>query len=103
MSVLSRTAYGLDTGRESRWEESAACSPETAEAFHVIGRKLSSANQQALLICRDCPVLARCGAHYASMPLYLRSSVIAGGVWWGEQGYPRPIRADIARARDRVS
>lgn len=73
-SKMSRTAWGLDTLPDDEWRTRASCTPETAQLFEVFGRKgasvhrLSIANQQAVDICRRCPVKKECLADAVKVP-----------------------------------
>jgi Transcription factor WhiB. len=66
MTKLSHRAWGLDTLPDGEWLQYAQCKPDDAPLFDVFGHKgvgeqtLTEQNQQAVNICRRCPVRAEC-------------------------------------------
>ena len=86
--MTARTAYGLNSPRDRRWQQDANCGPATAEMFwltgHHTGRaghKLSDDNRAALALCDTCPVLAKCLADELQHPTPYPH--VAGGRVWG--------------------
>jgi len=94
-SKMSRTAWGLDTLPDGDWLENAACGPNTAHLFDVLGTRgfthqtLTAANEQAIAICRRCPVRQDC----------LNDALLNPADWWFIAGGEVIHRGEIVPAR----
>jgi len=94
-SKMSRTAWGLDTMPDGEWLKQAACGPNTAHLFDVLGSKgiseqtLTAANEQAVAICLRCPVRVDCLDDALAHPID----------WWFIAGGEVVHRGQIVPAR----
>lgn len=97
---MSRSAWGLSTPVVDReWHLRAECGPQrrwrhelNADAWIVAKTAPKWINRQAARVCNTvCPVRVECGEWYDAQPAALRTNVIAAGVHWDADGYPRPV------------
>jgi len=96
-----RSAWGLEIERDVNWRQFAACGPETADWFWIVGRpgptQLTLDNREALRLCQTCPVITNCvrheQGHRAQYPH------IAGGLLWTTDGPQRVLLSSSAHRR----
>ncbi len=71
----------------TRWQERAACVGEDPQLFFPDGNGIQAYRkaEQAITICRSCPVIAQCEQ-------YRRDTHSQFGVWAGRNHFPRPPR-----------
>lgn len=60
MSVLTRTAWNLDSPRGADWRSRADCRGRDPEWWSVASGLLSVENETAQWVCRGCPVAEQC-------------------------------------------